>query len=228
MHVRPEAVLDVVRLKTGAEFGEEQMEVDRKAVLRLGYFRTVTSSQRTVNGKTTVVFRMVEWPQVSHVRVLGNSVVARRTILDSISTQVGQVFNAAQLVDDIHAIEQLYRERGYVAHVSERILDEATRTGILRFEVLEVRVGEVAFEGGDEALRQRCRKAVREIPPALYRPEAVTVDQARLLRIKGVRFALPKVETLDAEKVRIRWQINPPESQLEPMSPQKSTEPKGS
>ena len=185
----------------------ERMEEDRRAVLLLGFFRTVTTAQRTVDGKTSVTFRLVEWPQVAHLRVLGNSVVDRRTLLESISTQLGQVLCAPQLVDDIHAIEQLYRERGYVAQVSQRILDEATSTGILKFEILEVQVAEIKFEGGDAALQERCRKALRELPPRLYRPEAVTIDQARLLRVKGIRRADPKVEPITPGKVRIRWQL---------------------
>jgi hemolysin activation/secretion protein len=136
-------------------------------------------------------------------------VIERKSILDSLSLQVGQVLNASQLVDDIHAVEQLYRERGYVAHVSERILDEATRTGILRFEILEVKIGELVFEGGDEALRTKARRAIRETPPNLYRPEAVTVDQVRLLKVKGVNLAQARVETVDPARVRIRWILNP-------------------
>ena len=209
VRVKEDAVRDVLKLKAGTEFTAQLMEADRKAVLGLGYFRTVTSTQRTVNGKTTVTLRLVEWPQVAHLRILGNTVLTRKAILDSLSLQVGQVLNASQLVDDIHAVEQLYRERGYVAHVSERILDEAARTGILRFEILEVKVGEVVFEGGDEALRARARRAIREVPPNLYRPEAVTVDQVRLLKLKGVNLAQARVETIDPARVRIRWMLNP-------------------
>lgn len=209
VRVKEDAVRQVLGLKAGADFTTQQMETDRKAVLGLGYFRTVTSTQRTVNGKTTVTLRLVEWPQVAHLRVLGNTVIDRKSILDILSLQVGQVFNASQLVDDIHAVEQLYRERGYVAHVSERILDEATRTGILRFEILEVKIGEIAFDGGDEALRARAGRAIREIPPNLYRPEAVTVDQLRLLKVKGINLAQARVESLDPARVRIRWILNP-------------------
>jgi outer membrane protein assembly factor BamA len=219
LRVKEDSVRQVLSLKPGAEFTTQQMESDRKAVLGLGYFRTVTSTQRTVNGKTTVTLRLVEWPQVAHIRVLGNTVIDRKAILENLSLQVGQVFNASQLVDDIHAVEQLYRERGYVAHVSERILDEATRTGILRFEILEVKIGEIVFEGGDEALRVKARRAIREVPPKLYRPEAVTFDQLRLLKLKGITLAQARVETLDPARVRIRWMLIPVSGKSETSSP---------
>lgn len=219
LRVKEDSVRQVLSLKPGAEFTTQQMESDRKAVLGLGYFRTVTSTQRTVNGKTTVTLRLVEWPQVAHLRVLGNTVIDRKAILEILSLQVGQVLNASQLVDDIHAVEQLYRERGYVAHVSERILDEATRTGILRFEILEVKIGEILFEGGDEALRMKARRTIREVPPKLYRPEAVTFDQLRLLKVKGITLAQARVETLDPARVRIRWMLNPMSGKGESSSP---------
>jgi hypothetical protein len=111
----------------------------------------------------------------------------------------------------VRAIEGLYRERGYVGRISEKLVQEATRTGILRFEVLEVAVEDVVVEGGSPALRDRARGELKELPPRLYRPDDVAQDQQRLLRVRGVKTAIPKVEPTSAGKVRIRWLLNTPE-----------------
>lgn len=208
MNVRHETCMDVVTLKPGEPFSAERLAADRKALLELGYFRSVAAVQETTEGKTRITFRLAEWPRVTHIRVRGNTVLERRAIQEVISTQLGQVLCAPQLQDDIRAIEQLYRERGYVARISERLLDEATKSGILHFDVLEIQIAEVVVEEANPKLREACTRALAEIPPALYRPEAVSLDQQRLLRVRGVKSATPKVEPLEAGRVRIRWQIN--------------------
>lgn len=209
MNVSEEALRAALQLKEGQAFSPTAMEADRKALLALGYFRTVTSAQQTANGKTDLAYRLVEWPKVIHIRVLGNTIVDQRAIREAIKTQLGQVLSSRQLLEDIRGIEQLYQDKGYVAHVAQSILDEATKSGILKFDILEVRIGDVVVEGGDRRMQERCRKVLVEVPPELYRPAAVAVDQQRLLRVHGVKDAVAKVETITPDQVRIRWQLNP-------------------
>jgi hypothetical protein len=210
MNVREELLRGAVELREGRPITPAALESSRKALLDLGFFRSVTASHQTVDGKAEVSFRVVEWPPVRHIRVLGNNVVDQRAIRAAISTQVGQVLSSKQLVDDIRAIEKVYRDRGYVAHVDQRILDEATLSGILRFELLEVRIADVTVVGAKRRLREKARRALVEVPPALYRPDAVVLDQYRLLRLKGVRHANATVEAITPGTVRIRWILNPP------------------
>ena len=210
VNVQEAALRRALVLAPGKPFTLELMEADRKALLTLGYLRTVAAAQRTENGRTTVTFRLVELPRVLHVSVSGNTVVDRRSILDVISTQRGQVLCVPQLQDDVHAIEQLYRERGYVTRLDDKLLEEATRTGILKFALLEVRIEEVEIEGGTPELRRRARERLTELPPRLYQPDAVSLDQRRLLQIRGIDNAVPRVEATSPGKVRIRWTLNPP------------------
>jgi len=210
VHVLESTCTDAVSLKAGAPFTAARLESDRRALLGTGYFRSVSASQVTANGRTQVTFRVVEWPVVRHIRVLGNTLVDLRRIREVVSTQLGQVLRATQLQDDIRAIERLYRERGYVARIAERILDEATRSGILRFEILEVRIQEVLLDGGDPRLREKARAALQEVPPRFYRPDDVTLDQRRLQAIKGIDYAVPRVTITAPGMVRITWALNPP------------------
>jgi outer membrane protein assembly factor BamA len=216
--VPEETLRKALSLKPGEPFTPARLEADRKALMGLGFFRSVGAAQRTADGQTTVTFRLNEWPEVSHIRVIGNTVVESRAIHSVIRTRVGQVLSAVQLQADIRAIEQLYRERGYVARVSEKLLDEAVRSGILKFEILELRIDDVQVEGGSPSLRARARSALVELAPALYRPEAVAIDQQRLLRVRGIHNAVPHVESVGPGKVRIRWLLNPSGQPAQPGS----------
>lgn len=196
-------------LNEGEPFAAAEMEADRKALLALGYFRSVSAAQRTQNGRTQIIYRVAELPKVLHIRVSGNSVVERRAILGVISTRLGQVLCLPRLQEDVRAIEQLYRERGYVARLDDKPLDEATRTGIIGFAVMEVRIESVELEGGTPSLREQARRELQEVAPNLYQPEAVSEDQRRLLALKGIRRAEARVEPSAPGRVRIRWTLNP-------------------
>jgi outer membrane protein assembly factor BamA len=208
MNVPESTLTGVMRLHAGGEFTPALLEADRKAILGLGFFRSVAASQQTTDGKTTVTFRLAELPRVVHIHFSGNSVVELKALQETITTRLGQVLCAPQLQDDVRAIERLYRERGYVGRVSEKLVDEATRSGVLHFQILEIRIGEVVVEGGTDREQERARAALAELPPDLYRPEAVTEDQQRLRHLRGIREATPKVETIEPGKVRIRWVLN--------------------
>jgi outer membrane protein assembly factor BamA len=219
MNVDETACRNAISLKPGELFTPAKLEADRKLLLGLGYFRSVGAAQSTAEGRTQVSFRVVEWPRVQHIRVLGNTVVDSPAIRAVITTKLGQVLCGPQLANDVRAIEKLYRDRGYVARISERILDEVTKSGILRFDVLEARIAEVVVEGGTPRQRQRAQKTVRELPPRLYRPEDVALDQGRLLKISGVKDALSKAETVSPGQVKIVWHLNPPAESRETSKP---------
>lgn len=211
-HVEESLLRDALTLKMGAPFKAEQVEADRKALLALGYFRRVAASSRTADGGATVTFEVAEFPRVAHLRVLNNTLVEKSALHRAISTERGQVLNAPRLVRDIAAIEQLYRDRGYVARVSEKLLDEAIRSGILRFEILEVRVDETVLEGGSPEVQERVRRALGGLPPGaakpFYRPEEVAAQREKLLKLRGVERAEVRVETTDPGRVRVRWLLN--------------------
>ena len=208
MNVPEEKLRAALTLKAGEAFTPQRMEADRRALMALGFFRSVGASPRINGSEAQVTFRLAEWPRVIHIRVLGNTVVERQALLEAISTERGQVLCAPQLQSDIGSIERLYRERGYVAQVSDRLLDEATRSGILRFEILEVRIDEVRIDGAPPDLAERARRALLEVPSGLYRPDAVAEDRERLLAVRGVKTAAPQVEAIMPGKVRIRWLLN--------------------
>lgn len=216
VHVKEAPIREVLVLRPGDRWSQAAMDRARQAILATGYFRSVTAAHGVADGRENVTFRVVEWPRVVFVRVVGNTVVDRGELMQLISTQAGQVLCAPQLQDDIRAIEAYYRERGYVARVSDHLLDEAPKNGILRFEIVEYAIGEVAVEGGTPELQERARKTLQEVPPELYRPEAVAIDQRRLLRLRGVKTATAEVTPLEAGKVRIRWLLNSPPAEPHP------------
>ena len=95
--------------------------------------------------------------KVAGINWTGNTVFANDKLQSLIHLRVGEPANAVQLVEDIHAIQQLYGTQGYVA--SEVIvapgLDDASSTVRYVLELHEgdlYRMGTVEVEGLDTAL----------------------------------------------------------------------------
>src|SRR5438445_590855 len=57
-NVREDVIRDALTLKPGGAFSAAQLEADRKAVLALGYFRSVSASQQTADGQTEITFKL--------------------------------------------------------------------------------------------------------------------------------------------------------------------------
>ena len=207
-NVAEATVKAALTLREGQAYSEEAVERCRKSLSALGYFRRVTVLNAPTPTGVLVTFQLLEWPRVLHIRVTGNTVVSMPDVFAEIKSRRGEVLQTQQLQRDVSAIEQLYRERGYVGRVSSSLVDDAAATGILRFQILEVRIAAIEVECPDAGLRTRCRAVLKEISPNLYRPEAVAGDQGRLLEIRGVRSASPRVEPIEPGKVRVRWFIN--------------------
>jgi len=220
LNVPEQTVRPLLSLKPGEPYTAAKLAADRKALLDTGYFRRIQADARPVAGQTQVTFTLVEWPLVSHIRILGSTLVPLRDLYGALTTQVGQVLRSIQLQNDIRAIERLYRERGYVARVSERILDEAAKSGILRFEILELKIDGLDLEGGTPEQRERVRAELTEKPGNFYRPLAVGMDQQRVLQVRGVKSAIARVEPSGPGKVRIRWLLNPPPDTRQPAVPE--------
>ena len=222
----PEATIrQAITTRVGEPLSRQRLDQDRAAIERLGYFRTVAPPRTQVeSGEATVVFQVTELPEVLYVRITGNVLIERSTIQRAIQTRVGEVLCLPKLLDDLEAVRRLYRDRGYVAIVSESTLDEAVRSGIVRVEIVELTIGEVRFHGVAPEQEARLRRVVHETVGRPYQPAAVAADAHRLRRVRGVRQARPHVELIAAGtgKVRVNWYINP----TEPV-PRGETDPRG-
>ena len=213
-------ILASLSSKVGQPVDPERLRNDRQAVQKLGYFRSVAAPAVAAEGdRARVTFRVVELPLISHIRVLGQTVVPVGDINAGIQSKVGEVLNLPRLQADISAIEKLYRERGYVARVSDEILDEAARSGIVRFQVLEITIADVVFDGVDDRLAARLRARLTQVPAMLYRPAATAADGHALEAVRGVRRAVPEVKAIQPGQVRIIWHINPPPAADRKLSP---------
>jgi outer membrane protein insertion porin family len=140
-------LLQINGTKPGAKFSIRQAEADRLSILNLGFF---ASAQYQITpdlndpSKIDVVFVVVENRVVTGFRIEGNSLIKSDAIIAALVSQKGAVLNSQNVAKDSKAIQDLYRQQGYAALVSDvRQEDDGTTV----FVIQEGKVSRIEISG---------------------------------------------------------------------------------
>ncbi|MCO4783532.1 MAG: BamA/TamA family outer membrane protein [Candidatus Cloacimonetes bacterium] len=109
----------IIMLSIGSKVGDfitkDQVIKDVTTIYKLGYFQAPPQPQTEKHGSgVRLVFYVSENPQVSTIKVEGNTLIPTENILEDISTKVGSVLNIRQLYEDLALISKLYKDKGYI------------------------------------------------------------------------------------------------------------------
>ena len=140
-------LLQINGTKPGAKFSIRQAEADRLSILSLGFFASV-QYQITPNlndpSKIDVIYVVVENRVVTGFRIEGNSLIKSDAIIAALVSQKGAVLNSQNVAKDSKAIQELYRQQGYAALVSDvRQEDDGTTV----FVIQEGKVSRIEISG---------------------------------------------------------------------------------
>src|SRR5690349_20794091 len=147
--INKETILAVVSTKPGDEYSAERVERDRRAIESLGWFKVVgPPAVQQVPGGVRILFVVTEWPVLKSIQIAGNTVISEEQIRGAIKTKTEQVFNLAQWQNDVAAIEDLYKQKSYVAQALDNIdTPDFANTGILKVQVMELTIDAVKING---------------------------------------------------------------------------------
>jgi outer membrane protein insertion porin family len=167
--LRRTELLEIVTTKTNDVVNKAKIAVDELAItnkyLEKGYPDIKVSSETQPGPNSTVVlnFHITEGDRIfiSEFRFEGNTVFSSRTLRSQLSLKIKTLlsdgaFQEKKLIDDIAAIRQYYRDRGYidaeVIDVTREVEKDAKGNNnmILTFRINEGRIytfGGVTFEG---------------------------------------------------------------------------------
>jgi outer membrane protein insertion porin family len=178
VNVKAEDVAAVVKPYLGQPFSYELFERLQNAVVALDWFERLEPVARDPDGaKSTVVveFQVTERPEVSEIKVTGNSQVRTSDILEKVLLKQGDLVSATKLRSDEEAIRLLYLDKGYpdVTVGSRTENDEAAGSVTVVFTVVEgaqTKIREVRFSGNTWASESTLRSKMDTKPPTLFDP----------------------------------------------------------
>jgi len=177
-HVQTEDIRAAITSKVGGFYTEEQLTRDREAVLRLGWFQTVSAEREVVENGVRLVFRVRENPVIKDVQFQGISVLTRDQLLAVMRTKPGTIYNIQLLALDGQAIEELYRSSGYSLAF---VLDQSiTDQGVLVLGIAEGMIESIRITGNTHTKTYVIQRYVHTKPGEVYNARKVQTDVARL------------------------------------------------
>ncbi|MEN6356192.1 MAG: BamA/TamA family outer membrane protein [Armatimonadota bacterium] len=144
-NINTDTIMNAVSLKSGDDYDDKAIEKDKAAIVALGYFSAVTVHTEDVAEGVKVTYEVTENPKVCDIKIAGSDPMTPQQILDLMKTKPGHILNTSVLYQDIESIQNFYGEQGYIAYVTEDIMDIGVdpQTGVLTVPIVVHRVESV-------------------------------------------------------------------------------------
>ncbi|MFN3729156.1 MAG: outer membrane protein assembly factor [Fimbriimonadaceae bacterium] len=162
--INKDLILDIMRTKPGQPYVQSQIDLDRRTLTDLGFFKAVDILVKPVdNNQYDLLVTVSEFGPVREVRVIGNTVVDYEDILRAANIKAGDPFNVKVIAPGRRAIQQLYQEKGFFANVDEFDMPDET-PGVVVISIIELQVNSVGWSGNERTKDWVMRRLIKTRP----------------------------------------------------------------
>lgn len=182
VNINSDAIRNVIGLKPGMDYTEQDIEKDRGAIMSLGTFSAVTPHKEDVPGGVKVTYEVTENPKVNDIKIVGNGPITADKVLGLMKTKSGQVLNTTTLNQDIEAIQTYYGDQGYIAYITEDIGVDA-KTGVLTVPILVSRVQDITITGNKKTKVWVFLREMKTQPGKVFNVKVLKEDILRIYNL---------------------------------------------
>jgi outer membrane protein insertion porin family len=151
--VETDAIKIHISQNVGQPLDQSAVDQDVKAIYKMGFFQNVETRIENVNGGHVLVYKVIERPQITDVRIEGMKAI--RSTDDKITSATklhpGAILDPGQVKETINGITQVYQDKGYLdAKVNFRTILQPDNTAVAVFDVTEgpkVEITKIDFTG---------------------------------------------------------------------------------
>jgi outer membrane protein insertion porin family len=164
-NITKEAIETTMRTKVGQPYVQAQLDQDKEALEKLGFFKAVDIRARELDGSNwSVTVEISEYPMVKEIRIIGNDSVPTAEILKVLAIGPGKVFNLNSVATSTAAIRKLYTDKGFFVAGFEQFgpSDEAPET--IQITIVELTVNSVAVEGNVKTRDKIMKRLIKTRP----------------------------------------------------------------
>ena len=120
-------VLSTIETGIGAELSPNTIARDIKALYELGYFQSISVGLESEDSdKTAVVFRFVEKPRISEIRLEGNRKIGEKKLKELLKVFPNNMVDISKIKSDVLALTNEYHKEGYLR---TQVTHELVKTG---------------------------------------------------------------------------------------------------
>lgn len=133
----------ITHTKVGEVYSRNNVKADLADLISSGIVQNAKARSMQNNGEIYIVFDIVELKEVKEVVIKGNSIIPTEEIMEKLSTVSGELFNKDKVEKDIEVIKDMYREKGYIALVT----NVNNNDGVVTFTISEAKVESINYIG---------------------------------------------------------------------------------
>src|SRR5208337_4103818 len=149
--VEEDAIRIHITQQVGQPLDPNAVTADINSIYKLGFFDSVTAPLRQGGGKTVLVYRVHERPQITDVRFYGMKAIRSNDDKIVAATRVhpGPILDPIAVKETINGVTAVYAEKGYTdARVTFKPIPQPDNTAFGEFDVVEgskVEITEIQF-----------------------------------------------------------------------------------
>jgi outer membrane protein insertion porin family len=151
--VDQDAILIHITQQPNQPLDQTAVDADIKSIYRMGFFESVTARVEQQGGRSVLVYRVRERPQITDVKFYGMKAVRSNDdkIVAAVKLHPGSILDPVAVKETIAGVTQVYADEGYTdAKVVFKPIPQPDNTAFGEFDVTEgskVRITKIVFEG---------------------------------------------------------------------------------
>lgn len=148
-----DAILIHITQQTNQPLDQTAVDADIKSIYRMGFFESVTARVEQQGGRSVLIYRVRERPQITDVKFYGMKAVRSNDdkIVAAVKVHPGSILDPVAVKETIAGVTQVYAGEGYTdAKVVFKPIPQPDNTAFGEFDVTEgtkVRITKIVFEG---------------------------------------------------------------------------------
>ena len=148
-----DAILIHITQQPNQPLDQTAVDADIKSIYRMGFFESVTARVEQQGGRSVLVYRVRERPQITDVKFYGMKAVRSNDdkIVAAVKVHPGSILDPVAVKETIAGVTQVYANEGYTdAKVVFKPIPQPDNTAFGEFDVTEgvkVRITKIVFEG---------------------------------------------------------------------------------
>tara|TARA_Y100000768_G_scaffold388789_1_gene387212 strand:+ start:12752 stop:15040 length:2289 start_codon:yes stop_codon:yes gene_type:complete len=152
--VEPEAIIEKMKVREGMTLDNYTLRDDIKNIYGMKYFESVEAHQEKIEGKNTLIIKVIEKPIISKIIFEGNDEVSGDDLKEQMKTKEFNILDVNTIKADIVTLQKFYEEKGYYLAQITYDLQKNEFNGLdLVFKVTEfdkVMVKKIMFLGNND------------------------------------------------------------------------------
>lgn len=157
--IETDSLMELIQSRPGDIWSPEQANNDIQALLATGYFQAARMKYDLAPEGAKIIYEVKENPPFKGLALTGNTLYETKDLEALATVTPGVIINTNRLAGDLQAIEDFYKQNGYIlARLSDVQMSE---DGTVSARVVEGVIEEISIKGNEKTKDHAIRREIK-------------------------------------------------------------------